>query len=88
MQSFSSDVAWRTVTGGRNVTDWMLVTPSPGSTISSGSYVFDTDGSIALAGTSVCSSSDFGVTWACQPAVDAGGADAGMCCSGARCVVV
>ena len=42
--------------------------------------MFDGDGLVVIAGSSFCTSHDFGATWTCRAAVDASGMDGGVAC--------
>ena len=64
MLSTSGERAWRTSTGGRRAAEWVEVDPSPGNW-HAGSYVYDGAGRISIAGSSDCTSRDFGASWAC-----------------------
>ena len=86
MMSTAGDVGWRTTTGGRNASEWVEVAPSTGNWFA-GNFVYDKLGYIALAGSTDCSSTDFGVTWACGAPVDASGMDSAKACAGLVCLV-
>lgn len=86
MPSTSGASAWRTQTGGRSASAWVEITPSPGNW-HAGDYVYNRSGYISIAGSSDCSSTDFGSTWSCGAPVDASGIDSGKACAQQLCVV-
>ena len=86
MPSTSGESAWRTQTGGRVAKEWTEIDPSPGNW-HAGNYVYDKNGLIAIAGSSDCNSTDFGITWSCFAPVDSSGMDSAISCTDTHCLV-
>ena len=86
MPSTAGATAWRTQAGGRNASEWVEITPSAGQW-HAGDYLYDKQGTIRIAGSNDCTSTDFGVTFTCMPAWDSSGMDSAISCAGAHCLV-
>jgi len=86
MPSTSGQSAWRTQQGGRNASEWVEIVPSVGQW-HAGDYLYDRSGTIRIAGSNDCTSTDFGVTWTCAQAWDSSGMDSAISCAGASCLV-